>query len=135
MSYKYKNPDMFYVLHSKDTGHPWVYQKQVVSTPMIVLYCILLCPPFKEERAYCFAHVGWFVCLSVTSLFPINNSRTPWPTFFHTSILGSRWLYLFWGHWAKGQGQRVKFVKPFPINNSTTPWPTFFKLGPHIHPG
>ena len=28
-------------------------------------YAILLCLPFEEESAYCFAHVGWFVGLSV----------------------------------------------------------------------
>ena len=38
-------------------------------------------PPFKEERAYCFAHFVLSVCPSVTFSFPINNSKTPRPTF------------------------------------------------------
>ena len=71
---------------------------------------IVIPPPFDKERAYCFAHVGWSVwsvCLSVCNLFlfPINNSRTPWPTFLKLCPL---W---FWGHWVKGQGHRVKCVK------------------------
>ena len=35
-------------------------------------FAIFLCLPFEEKRAYCFAHVGWFVgrsvCLSVCYL-------------------------------------------------------------------
>ena len=37
-------------------------------------------PPFEVERAYGFVHVGRPICPSVTFSFPINNSRTPWPT-------------------------------------------------------
>ena len=67
------------------------------------------------------------VCLSVTFLFPINNSRTPWPTFLklcpHIPPGQQRNPI---DQWSAGSN----VPKSFPINYSRTPWPTFLKLGP-----
>ena len=59
-------------------------------------------PPF-ERREGILLCTGQSVCPFVTFSFPINNSRTPRPTFLHTSVLGSRGTYSFWGYWVKGQ--------------------------------
>ena len=43
--------------------------------------CIsLLCLPFEEDKDI-LLFIYWSVSPSVTFLFPINNSRMPWPTF------------------------------------------------------
>ena len=70
-------------------------------TPLRWREGILLCTYWLVGRSV------WSVCLSVCNLFlfPINNSRTPWPTFLKLCPL---W---FWGHWVKGPGHRVKCVK------------------------
>ena len=78
--------------------------------------------PFKEERAYWFAHVGLLVCLSVrpsvTFFFPINNSRTPWPNFLKLVphiVLGSRETILILGSLGQSsRSPRSNVPKPFP---------------------
>ena len=94
-------------------------------------------PLWRREGILHMWHMS--VVLSVTFLFPINNSRTPQPTFLklvHISVLGSSWTILILG--SLGQMPRSpgsKVSKLFPINFSRTPWPTFLKHGPHIRPG
>ena len=95
-------------------------------------------PPFEEERAYCFAHVGRSVRLYSFSFRSIIREclHQPSSNFAHTSILGSRGTLLFLG----SLGQRSmspgsNVPKPFLISNSRKPLPTLIKLGPLIHPG
>ena len=90
---------------------------------------LFFAPPFEEERAYYFAHVGrsvcWSFCPSVTFSFPTDKWRTPWPTFLKLCphIRGTLLIL-------RSLGQRSRVPKPFPINNSRTI--TFLKLCPHI---
>ena len=45
------------------------------------VYNYIVIPPFEEDILLCtYRSVGLSVCPSVTFSFPINNSRTPWPT-------------------------------------------------------
>ena len=92
-------------------------------------------PPFEEERAYCCVHVGWSVSLPVTFSFPINNSRTLWPTFLKLGPHICPGVNCQGHHGQRSRSPGSNVPKPFPFNNLRTPWPTFLKLGPHISPG
>ena len=119
-------------------------------------------PPFEEERAYCCVHVGWSVLsngrsvyrsvgrsvywlvglsigwsvsLPVTFSFPINNSRTLWPTFLKLGPHICPGVNCQGHHGQRSRSPGSNVPKPFPFNNLRTPWPTFLKLGPHISPG
>ena len=69
--------------------------------------------------------VGRSHSLSVTFLFPINNSRTPCPTFFKLGphIRPGQQMntidFVFTGSKVKVTG--LNLPKPFPINNWRTP--------------
>jgi hypothetical protein len=86
-----------------------------------------LCPPFEEERVYCFAHVGLSVGRPKLVRVIPKQCLYIWSTNFTWALcMTSRWPILILR--STGQCHWPWTWKPCPSDNLTMPWPNVFKL-------